>query len=104
MAAPRKHIKDTARALRRHAVRAAEYHSADQRGPHYATVLTIDPISAEVHDIRLLLDAEDITLCQQVRFYDAQFGIEEGDTLLVHEMTDGDWVATAILADKDVSA
>lgn len=101
---PKKHIKSAARALREHAMRAAEYRMADQRGPHYATVLEVDPISAEVHDLNLLLEDEDLSLCQQVRFYHEQFGIDEGDTLLVHEMGDGDWVATAVLSDKDVSA
>lgn len=86
----RKHIEAKVAAMARH--------------PVYAEVVDTDPIQVELHDTELTMEAgDDLTLTQHVRWYDSQWGVEIGDTLLVRQMSNGDWVATDVISETEVS-
>lgn len=99
----RKSVKEAAGALRRHSRRVADYHYGD-RHPQYATVLSTEPWEVELHSGRIVLTEEDLTITQWVEKYDFDHVVEDGDTVLVHEMSNGDWVVTDVVSPKSVSS
>lgn len=48
------------------------------------------------------LDTDDFELSQWVRWYDREFGIDTGDTVIVMRHH-GDWTVTDVIADKELS-
>lgn len=82
------------------------------RTADYGTVVSIDPIRVELHEEgHTIEEDEDLTLGHEVKQYVADYGDlvpadddDDGDTLVVHRMSDGDWVAVSVLHDTEVSA
>jgi hypothetical protein len=81
---------DLARAISNHAARHARQNA---HRTFYARILQLDPLQAEVTTNRLMLDEDDIVLSQGVRRYDYDYGLEVGDTLLVSQMPNDDFLA-----------
>jgi hypothetical protein len=89
--------RDAARAVRNLAKRTIEHHVNDH---HYAQVETADPLSVTLPG-GLHLDEEDLVLCYAVRHFDATVGLDTEDTLIVRKIGE-DWVALAVVSDKEV--
>lgn len=93
-------MEDAMRSTLRHAV---DYHGHEGRS-HLADVLAPGPpMIAEVHDSNIELEEDDnLYLSQAVRQYHADYGLEEGDNIVVTMIGDGVWHATAVFSDNDV--
>lgn len=87
MASPE--IRRAAKAIRSTAGRVGEYLD---NPPVYGEVLTISPVSVELHDSSVVLD-EDILI-----FPNGTDGLAAHDTVVVQEMSDGDWVVLNVLS------
>jgi len=79
--------------------RSAEFHGQARR---YAEVVALDPITVELHGSGIeLTDGEELVLDQDLRRYDEEVGVEEGDTLVVTPMPDGKFLADALIGESD---
>lgn len=95
-------VRDLARTLRRHVRDSHEVHG---RAPRYGVVSAITPsLRVQVTGTTLTLDEsdDDVSMSQHVRWYDKTYGLVVGDTLVLHPMDDGDWVATDVVSQTDV--
>lgn len=85
-----------ARKIRDQASHAARRHATTYRGE----VSSATPLTIELLHAPITLDEEDFDLTQWVRRYDVEYGIDEGDDVLL--MKHGhDWIVTDILSEKD---
>ncbi len=91
-------ISAAAKALRRHSKRTVKHHVNE---PMFGTVVDTSPLLVDVDGI--LLDEDELTLCQQVRIYDRDHTIDVDDKLLIHALRNGEWLATAVISDKSVT-
>lgn len=98
--AARRHVAEAAQALRRHARSAVEYHA---RSSSYAQVIAVDPLAVALHGSDEVLDDSQLSLTQWVKRYDLDHTIDVGDTLVIHEMPNGDWLATDVVSDKGLA-
>lgn len=90
-----------ARAVSDHARRTSVAHA---KQPRLAEVVDDDPITVEPHDIQVeLVDGKSLTLTQWVRAYHLQHVIDIGDTLIIQQMPNDEWVAVDVIADKEPS-
>lgn len=93
--------KELAKNMRDHSRREAQRHG---RGLRYGVVRALEPISIEITDANLLLDASDIVLGQTVRAYAKGTPLKKGDTLALAPMSNGEWVAVDVLGEEDPKA
>lgn len=92
------HVRAAARAIRRHVHDNQNRHS---RHPRYAEVVATSPLTARLNDTGLTLSDEALMLSQWARKYDYDHTIDVGDTLLITEMSDGDWLVSDVVSDKN---
>lgn len=90
----------TAQAIRR---AAAQQASLGARPIRQASVLNAAPLQAELLDTRMILDDEDLLLVESVRVFDLSFGFQEGDTLLVQQQPNDEFLVVGVLTDTDIS-
>ena len=94
-------IRELARSLREREREAVER----ARTTHYAHVSASEPLEVTLgHADVVLSEPDDLTLSQNVRQYHAQYGLSVGDTLIVAQMADGDWVALDVQGSGDIEA
>lgn len=91
-------VREAARALRSHAKRTVDV--LGPQPPKYAIVMQIDPLVVELTDHRIQLTDEEIVLTQSARKYDLEHGIQEGDTVLMVLVGNGDWVLSGVVSEK----
>src|SRR5438309_1285435 len=85
-------------ALRQKLAHAVRYHS---RETAYAVISQLDPIQAlRTSDSPPLTEDDDLLLGHAVKQYQVDYGLEVGDTLLVHEMGDGNYAVSDVLHDN----
>ena len=89
-----------ARAIRDMALRAAEHQRAPQQ---YAEVVNASPLNVQLAS-GLTLDDDDLVLGASVRSYDKGQGIKRGDTLVVVQMDNEDWIAVEVVTDVEITA
>jgi hypothetical protein len=80
--------------------RAVHYHT---RPPRYAIITKLKPLTCDLEDSPQDLTEDELNLGHTVRQYDATYGLEVNDTLVVHEMSDGTFVAYEVLHDNPVN-
>lgn len=85
-----RHTSQLAKAIRRAQNRSIAYKN---RAPVYGQVLSVNPTTVELHDSAIVLD-DDILIWP----YDTD-GLKANDTVVVQEMSDGDWVVLNVLSD-----
>lgn len=88
-----------ARSVRSHSKRSVNYNQSN-RAPHYGVVLSTDPWEVEMHDGELLLEADDLVVTQWVEKYHVLYGVDVGDTVVITEMRDGDWMLSDVISDN----
>jgi hypothetical protein len=75
---------------------------SEDRHPHFADVLEVDPLVVEPHDIDVrLVEGTSLTLSQWVRAYDLQHVIDVDDTVIVQRMANDEWLAVDVIAEKE---
>lgn len=88
-----------AKAIRTHGERQL---AITQKVTHYATVRGLDPFQVELQDRRLILDEDDLVITQWVRRYGYDYGLQVGDTVLVHHMPNDDFVVADVVSTDDI--
>lgn len=68
----------------------------------YAIVRSADPLQVELQDRGLVLGEDELVVSQWVRFYDYQHNLEVGDTLLVTQMRNGDFLAHDVISTQKI--
>jgi hypothetical protein len=86
--------------LRKHAKRSIDHHVREVK---YAQVTDIDPLMATLHDDDLDLDDDDLVLGAAAKKWDADVGIEPGDTLALQQMSNGDWLVLEVVSENDAA-
>lgn len=90
-------VRRAAASLRNHSRRAISWQTKEVQ---MAVVRQIDPIAVEVTESHLYLDDDDLTLSQDVRVYERQYGLKVGDTVTVTPIGRGDYVVSDVVSDK----
>lgn len=81
--------------------RAVNYHG---ERVEYAVVTSADPLEVELTKRRGdVLTDDELSLGHSVRQYHEDYGLDEGDTLVLHLGDDDDYVAVDVLHDKTVT-
>lgn len=91
--------RDTARLVAAQIARQSREEINRNKRVFRGEVMSISPLSVELYDSETVLEDEDLVLSQGVQQYDATYGIEEGDVVLLHEELD-DWTVTDVIGDK----
>lgn len=78
--------------------RAARQHALQARNVVRAEVVKINPLKVKPMGSTLTLDDDDFDLSQWVDYYDAQYGIDVGDTVLMMR-ENGEWSIFDVHAD-----
>lgn len=90
--------KHLARAMRRHSEGAVRVHGQRiEKG----LVAQIDPLVVSLIGHEVEIEADSLLLGVNVRIFDAQYGIAEGDTVLLSRLDDGDWFVIDVISDID---
>lgn len=103
MSKPRdQHVKRLAKAVRRHSRTVAQ---REDRHPRYAEILSLTPIKAQINEANLdpIEEDNDLVIGQWVRYYDRKYGLAVGDTLVLHLMSDHDFLAVEVISDTDTA-
>lgn len=87
-----------ARAIRDHAL---HLHGALTPRVRRGIVKQLSPLSVELIDADVLIDADEMLLGAWLRLYDEQFGIEVGDTAFLYPLESGDWLAFDVASNLD---
>lgn len=95
----RPEVKEVGRAVRR---RIDDDTRRQHRPKRYAAITRLHPLTAELTEGSLVLDEDDLVLGQWVEQYRKQYGLRVGDTLTVHRMGNGDWVADDVVSDRKI--
>ena len=95
----RREVKEAGRAMRQRIEDDSKRH---HRPARYAVIKKLHPLTAELTDGSLILDDDDLVLSQWVEQYRKQYGMAVGETLLVHRMHNGDWMATDVISDRKI--
>jgi len=95
-------VSDAREAGRSIRQRIQEEVKRQQRPARYAVITRANPRTAELTEGGLILDEDDLVLGQWVEQYRKQYGLRVGDTLIVHRMHNGDWLASEVVSDREV--
>ena len=68
------------------------------RGPLHAVVTDAASLAASALDSDLRFSGDDLVLGQWAARYDNDVGIETGDMLVLHQLTDGDFLVLEVLS------
>lgn len=90
--------KALARAVRRHSQGAVRAHG--QRIVK-GLVAQLDPMVVSLVDHEVEIESDHLLLGVNARFFDAQYGIEEDDTLLLSRLDDGDWFVLDVISEAE---
>lgn len=88
-----------ARAIRDHAL---HLHGALTPRVRRGIVRKLSPLSVELVDADVLIDADEMILGTWLRNYDRQYGIAAGDTLFLYPIENGDWLAFEAATNNDL--
>jgi hypothetical protein len=72
------------------------------RSANYAVVLQVEPLQVELTERRTLLDDSELVLTQWVRRYVYEHGLFVGDTLLVTQMPNNDFLVSDVVSSNRI--
>jgi hypothetical protein len=66
----------------------------------YGVVRSVSPLQVELGHTNDVLDSDELVVTQEVRRYDAQVGLEVGDSLALMPMESGEYLAVGVVANE----
>lgn len=90
--------KDLARAIRRHALGMVGTYS---QKIVKADVVNTSPLAVELTGSGVVVEEEHLLLGAWVRYFDRRWQINEGDTVLMVRLADGDWYVSDVVSQDD---